>query len=194
MSRAGLIKLRGVVSRILAAGPRGAAVTVPPPVPFSQLSAATGVSSRSAGGRVVSTSAIGCHARAFSTAGIGGHSLRTGGCCLAAVVADSAAASDVSKQIEREVTGLEREELEGEVTGRKRFDLEPPRGPFGTKEAPAIIESKLDRRIVGCSGGVGEEEHDVVWFELRQGQNYECPVCSQVFQLKTIPDVGGGGH
>ncbi|GBG70126.1 hypothetical protein CBR_g5756 [Chara braunii] len=190
MSRAAVTKLRGVVSRILAA-PRGS-VTVSPPVPFPQLSAASGVSSSGSGARV-SASASGCHARALSTAAFSGRSFWTaGGCRLAAVVADNSSTSDESNHIEREMTGLEREELEGELTGKKRFDLEPPRGPFGTKEAPAIIESKFEWRIVGCSGGVGEEEHDVVWFELKKGQNYECPVCSQVFQLKTIPDAAGG--
>eukprot|EP00244_Chara_vulgaris_P006875 TRINITY_DN2595_c0_g1_i2.p1 TRINITY_DN2595_c0_g1~~TRINITY_DN2595_c0_g1_i2.p1 ORF type:complete len:192 (-),score=28.84 TRINITY_DN2595_c0_g1_i2:89-664(-) len=190
MSRAAVTKLRGVVRRLLSA-PRSAGVTGSPPVPLPQLSPVSGVSSSSPNLRVSSFSS-GCHARALSSAGIGGHSSWRGGCNLAAVVADSPATSDVSKQIERELTGLEREELEGELTGKKRFDLEPPRGPFGTKEAPAIIESRCEWRIVGCSGGMGEEEHDVLWFELKKGETYECPVCSQVFQLKTIPDVPGG--
>uniref|UniRef100_A0A7I4F9W2 Uncharacterized protein n=1 Tax=Physcomitrium patens TaxID=3218 RepID=A0A7I4F9W2_PHYPA len=30
-------------------------------------------------------------------------------------------------------TGAEREELEYQRQGKKRFDLDPPRGPFGTK-------------------------------------------------------------
>jgi hypothetical protein len=52
-------------------------------------------------------------------------------------------------------TGAEREELEAKREGKKRFDLDPPRGPFGTHDAPAIVESHYDVRIVGCSGGVG---------------------------------------
>jgi len=87
-------------------------------------------------------------------------------------------------------TGAEREELEAKREGKKRFDLDPPRGPFGTHDAPAIVESHYDVRIVGCSGGVGEEEHDVTWFHLEKGKTYECPVCSQVFQLK-VTGVGG---
>ncbi|KAJ7565881.1 hypothetical protein O6H91_02G079200 [Diphasiastrum complanatum] len=79
-------------------------------------------------------------------------------------------------------TGPEREELEAEQKGSKRFDLEPPRGPFGTKEAPALVQSQFDERIVGCSGGVGDDEHDVVWFKLKKGEVYECSICSQVFQ------------
>ncbi|KAJ7537493.1 hypothetical protein O6H91_11G011000 [Diphasiastrum complanatum] len=92
-------------------------------------------------------------------------------------------------------TGFEREELEAERKGAKRFDLEPPRGPFGTKEAPAIVQSHFDERIVGCSGGVGEDEHDVVWFKLKKGEPYECSVCSQVFQLEVVGEGGKpGGH
>jgi cytochrome c oxidase subunit 5b len=87
-------------------------------------------------------------------------------------------------------TGAEREELEAKREGKKRFDLDPPRGPFGTHDAPAIVESHYDVRIVGCSGGVGEEEHDVTWFHLEKGKTYECPVCTQVFQLK-VTGVGG---
>jgi len=113
-------------------------------------------------------------------------------------------------------TGLEREELEFELEGKQRFELEPPSGPFGTKvgkaqqgiqyqqcskgfninnEAPAIIESYFDKRIVGCPGGAGEEEHDVIWFWLEKDKPYECPVCSQYFQLKVVgPGGPPGGH
>jgi cytochrome c oxidase subunit 5b len=90
-------------------------------------------------------------------------------------------------------TGAEREELEYQRQGKKRFDLDPPRGPFGTKEAPAIIESNYDERVVGCSGGIGEDEHDVTWFTLEKGQSFECPVCTQVFELKVIGPGGKPG-
>lgn len=88
------------------------------------------------------------------------------------------------------VTGLEKEEIEAQLAGTSRFALAPPRGPFGTKDAPAVVESQFDERIVGCSGGQGEEEHDVVWFKLRKEVGFECPVCTQVFELKVI---GAGG-
>ncbi|CAM6045996.1 unnamed protein product [Sphagnum compactum] len=91
-------------------------------------------------------------------------------------------------------TGAEREELEAKREGKKRFDLDPPRGAFGTHDAPAIVESHYDVRIVGCSGGVGEDEHDVTWFHLEKGKPYECPVCSQVFQLKVTGVGGQPGH
>ncbi|XP_077211651.1 cytochrome c oxidase subunit 5b-1, mitochondrial-like [Tasmannia lanceolata] len=87
-------------------------------------------------------------------------------------------------------TGHEREEIEAELEGRKRFDMDAPVGPFGTKEAPAIVQSHYDKRIVGCPGGEGEDEHDVVWFWLEKGKPHECPVCSQYFELEVIGEGG----
>ncbi|XP_068652402.1 cytochrome c oxidase subunit 5b-1, mitochondrial isoform X1 [Aristolochia californica] len=87
-------------------------------------------------------------------------------------------------------TGLEREEIEAELEGSKRFDLDPPVGPFGTKEAPAIIKSSFNKRLVGCPGGEGEDEHDVVWFWLEKGKPHECPVCSQYFMLEVVGEGG----
>ncbi|XP_038984444.1 cytochrome c oxidase subunit 5b-1, mitochondrial-like [Phoenix dactylifera] len=69
--------------------------------------------------------------------------------------ADSGNAS-LKKRVEDVIpiaTGHERDEIEAELEGRKIFDMEAPVGPFGTKEAPAVIQSSYDRRIVGCSGG-----------------------------------------
>ncbi|KAM7480380.1 hypothetical protein LguiA_028593 [Lonicera macranthoides] len=87
-------------------------------------------------------------------------------------------------------TGHEREELEAELQGRDILDINFPAGPFGTKEEPAVIKSYYDKRIVGCPGGEGEDEHDVVWFWLEKGKPHECPVCSQYFTLEV---VGPGG-
>ncbi|KAG8481944.1 hypothetical protein CXB51_026720 [Gossypium anomalum] len=100
-------------------------------------------------------------------------------------------------------TGHEREELESELQaiffpflfslclGKKILeDVNNPVGPFGTKEAPAVVKSYYDKRIVGCPGGEGEDEHDVVWFWLEKGKPHECPVCSQYFVLEV---VGPGG-
>nr|GLL21216.1 cytochrome c oxidase subunit 5b-1, mitochondrial-like [Ipomoea trifida] len=81
-------------------------------------------------------------------------------------------------------TGHEREELEAELQGKKILDIDFPEGPFGTKEAPAVVKSYYDKRIVGCPGGEGEDEHDVVWFWLEKGKPHECPVCSQYFVIR----------
>ncbi|GMH17659.1 hypothetical protein Nepgr_019500 [Nepenthes gracilis] len=87
-------------------------------------------------------------------------------------------------------TGHEREELEADIEGRNILEINYPVGPFGTKEAPAVVKSYYDKRIVGCPGGEGEDEHDVVWFWLEKGKPHECPVCSQYFVLEV---VGPGG-
>eukprot|EP00268_Persea_americana_P000565 TRINITY_DN10186_c0_g3_i2.p1 TRINITY_DN10186_c0_g3~~TRINITY_DN10186_c0_g3_i2.p1 ORF type:complete len:192 (-),score=38.73 TRINITY_DN10186_c0_g3_i2:322-897(-) len=87
-------------------------------------------------------------------------------------------------------TGHEREELEAEIEGRKRFDMDAPVGAFGTKETPAIVRSHYDKRIVGCPGGDGEDEHDVVWFWLEKDKPHECSVCSQCFKLEVIGEGG----
>ncbi|KAK5826804.1 Cytochrome c oxidase subunit 5b-2, mitochondrial -like protein [Gossypium arboreum] len=106
----------------------------------------------------------------------------------------SSADSAVKKRVEDVMpiaTGHEREELEVELQGKKILeDVNNPVGPFGTKEAPAVVKSYYDKRIVGCPGGEGEDEHDVVWFWLEKGKPHECPVCSQYFVLEV---VGPGG-
>ncbi|KAL1564981.1 cytochrome c oxidase subunit 5b-1, mitochondrial-like [Salvia divinorum] len=81
-------------------------------------------------------------------------------------------------------TGHEREELEAEL--QDILEINHPWGPFGTKESPAVIKSYYDKRIVGCPGGEGEDEHDVVWFWLEKGIPHECPVCSQYFTLEVV--------
>lgn len=96
-------------------------------------------------------------------------------------------------------TGHEREELEAELQGRNILDINFPEGPFGTKEAPAVVKSYYDKRIVGCPGVDGEDEHDVVWFWLEKGKPHECPVCSQYFVLEVVgpggpPDGHGDDH
>ncbi|CAN8269289.1 unnamed protein product [Cochlearia groenlandica] len=87
-------------------------------------------------------------------------------------------------------TGHEKEELQAELEGRRLLHIDFPEGPFGTKEAQAVVKSYYDKRIVGCPGGEGEDEHDVVWFWLEKGKVHECPVCTQYFELEV---VGPGG-
>ncbi|XP_075480532.1 cytochrome c oxidase subunit 5b-1, mitochondrial-like [Primulina tabacum] len=87
-------------------------------------------------------------------------------------------------------TGHEREELQASLKGQDVLEINYPSGPFGTKEEPAVIKSYYDKRIVGCPGVEGEDEHDVVWFWLEKGKPHECPVCSQYFVLEV---VGPGG-
>ncbi|KAM7459466.1 hypothetical protein LguiA_036460 [Lonicera macranthoides] len=103
--------------------------------------------------------------------------------------------------------GHEREELEAELEGRNILEMNFPVGPFGTKEAPAIVQSVYDKRIVGCPGGEGEDEHDIVWFWLEKGKPHECPM-SETLKVRYLilyslmwlapadhlPDVHGDEH
>uniref|UniRef100_A0A804P9Y4 Uncharacterized protein n=1 Tax=Zea mays TaxID=4577 RepID=A0A804P9Y4_MAIZE len=57
-------------------------------------------------------------------------------------------------------------------------------------EEPSVVGSYYNKRIVGCPGGEGEDEHYVVWFWLKKDEPHECPVCSQYFVLKVIGDGG----
>lgn len=36
-------------------------------------------------------------------------------------------------------------------------------GPFGTVENPTIVPAVSDIRAVGCTGGVGDDEHYPLW-------------------------------
>ncbi|KAJ4844630.1 Cytochrome c oxidase subunit 5b-1, mitochondrial [Turnera subulata] len=107
--------------------------------------------------------------------------------------AESASGGAVKKSVEDVMpiaTGHEREELEAELEGRDVLEINYPVGPYGTKEEPAVVKSYYDKRIVGCPGVEGEDEHDVVWFWLEKGKPHVCPVCSQYFVLEV---VGPGG-
>ncbi|RZC92010.1 hypothetical protein C5167_027899 [Papaver somniferum] len=114
-------------------------------------------------------------------------------------------------------TGHEREEIEAALQGKNLLEMDYPEGPFGTKDAPAIVKSTYDKRIVGCPGGEGvrnfdlsynlminqsnyfktpaEDEHDVVWFWLEKGKPHECSVCTQYFELQVVgPGGSPDGH
>ncbi|KAF9621339.1 hypothetical protein IFM89_019425 [Coptis chinensis] len=93
-------------------------------------------------------------------------------------------------------TGHEKVELVAQILGRDLLEINHPVGPFGTKEAPAIVKSYYDKRIVGCpGGGEGEDEQDVVWFWLDKGHAQVCPTCSQYFKLEVIgPGGPPNGH
>ncbi|XP_050382177.1 cytochrome c oxidase subunit 5b-2, mitochondrial-like isoform X2 [Argentina anserina] len=91
-------------------------------------------------------------------------------------------------------TGHELEELAAEVQGKDILEINHPVGPFGTKEEPAIVKSYYSKRIVGCPGGEGEDEHDVVWFWLEKGKPHECPVCTQYFELEVVGPGGSPDH
>ncbi|WOH05554.1 hypothetical protein DCAR_0624973 [Daucus carota subsp. sativus] len=94
------------------------------------------------------------------------------------------------------VGDVKREELEALLDGHQIRDVDYPEGHFGTKKSPALIKSYYDKRIIGCPGPDGEDEHDIVWLWLEKGKPRECPVCSQYFELEVVAGPGGSpdGH
>ena len=57
----------------------------------------------------------------------------------------------------------------------------PMIGPFGTIENPVLIPSVTTERIVGCTGGTGDDEHMILFFRCQEGFLYRCGECDQVF-------------
>ncbi|KAI3855597.1 hypothetical protein MKW92_029366 [Papaver armeniacum] len=91
------------------------------------------------------------------------------------------------KAVRRIATGHKRKETESDL--KRMYSCS-----FGTKESPAIIESALDKLLVGCQGGKGKDKHDVKWIWLEKDKPLECPVCTQYFKLQVVvlvPGIGG---
>jgi len=54
-------------------------------------------------------------------------------------------------------------------------------GPFGTIENPVLVPSVHQDRVVGCTGGTGDNEHAPLWFRCREGFLFRCGECDQIF-------------
>ena len=48
------------------------------------------------------------------------------------------------------------------------------RSSQGTVENPVLVPSVADTRVVGCTGGTGDNEHTPLWFNCREGFLYRC--------------------
>jgi cytochrome c oxidase subunit 5b len=59
-------------------------------------------------------------------------------------------------------------------------------GPFGTIENPVVVPSVFTERVVGCTGGIGDDEHVPLYFRCREGFLYRCAECDQIFMLARI--------
>ena len=57
------------------------------------------------------------------------------------------------------------------------------RGAFGTPERPALVPSHNEMRAVGCVGGHGVREHEVLWHNVKRMKPAVCLDCGQVFRL-----------
>lgn len=80
-----------------------------------------------------------------------------------------------------QATGVERKELEAILSGNPDpFDLSIKKGVPGTKEAPTLVPSMYDERIVGCV--CEEDSTSINWMVLKKGEAIRC-ACGNVFQL-----------
>lgn len=59
-------------------------------------------------------------------------------------------------------------------------------GPFGTIENPVLVPAIHTERVVGCTGGTGDNEHVPLWFRCREGFLYRCGECDQIFMLVRV--------
>ncbi|XP_049851702.1 uncharacterized protein LOC126326584 [Schistocerca gregaria] len=57
------------------------------------------------------------------------------------------------------------------------------KGAFGTPEAPVLIPSIENERIVGCQGGAGPRFHDILWHTVKKSKPLCCLECGQIFRL-----------
>merc|ERR1712224_712535 len=57
----------------------------------------------------------------------------------------------------------------------------PMVGPFGTIENPVLIPAMSTERVVGCTGGTGDDEHCLLLFRCHEGYLYRCAECDQIF-------------
>eukprot|EP00698_Gefionella_okellyi_P001927 TRINITY_DN1178_c0_g1_i4.p1 TRINITY_DN1178_c0_g1~~TRINITY_DN1178_c0_g1_i4.p1 ORF type:complete len:141 (-),score=10.54 TRINITY_DN1178_c0_g1_i4:25-447(-) len=92
------------------------------------------------------------------------------------------------------VTGMEKFEYDANKKGLDPFEMTPLGGRFGTSASPAVITSVNKLRIVGCTGGHADAEHDLLWFNLVDGHPRSCPECGQVFVLDRVEETAVAGH
>eukprot|EP00163_Fabomonas_tropica_P001228 TRINITY_DN10947_c0_g1_i1.p2 TRINITY_DN10947_c0_g1~~TRINITY_DN10947_c0_g1_i1.p2 ORF type:complete len:247 (+),score=65.40 TRINITY_DN10947_c0_g1_i1:267-1007(+) len=90
----------------------------------------------------------------------------------------------------REVGGLAREEAEALKYDYDIFTDGVFSPNWGTLENPRMVRSAYGARIVGCTGGGPDPEHEVRWINMTDvDTKYECDLCSQVFQIAPVEYV-----
>ncbi|KAF8588235.1 COX5B-domain-containing protein [Ramaria rubella] len=96
---------------------------------------------------------------------------------------------------EQQATGLERLQLLGRMEGIDVFNMKKPdTSRKGTMADPILIPSFSKLRQVGCTGYPEEEEHRVLWINLRPGKKGRCKQCGNVFALDYQGEEDDGHH
>lgn len=82
-----------------------------------------------------------------------------------------------------QATGVERKELEAILAGNPDpFNLNVTKGVPGTKEAPTLVPSMYEERIIGCV--CEEDSTSIAWMVLKKGPSVRCK-CGNFFELVT---------
>mmetsp|Transcript_32425 Transcript_32425/g.52500 ORF Transcript_32425/g.52500 Transcript_32425/m.52500 type:complete len:155 (-) Transcript_32425:477-941(-) len=105
----------------------------------------------------------------------------------------AATASEVPDSIVH-ATGAERDEAISILLKDPKYVdmIEPLFDPrMGTEAEPIIVRSQADARIVGCTGGAGDESHDIMWMNVRVGTKSSCSVCGQWFSVQPFEELPG---
>jgi hypothetical protein len=82
------------------------------------------------------------------------------------------------------LVGAQEIEEKLQQSGMGGYRENPATGPFGTIDAPVLIFSAFDSRVVGCKGD-GDLKHRLFWFQLKTGKKHVCTQCGQCFKLIT---------
>jgi cytochrome c oxidase subunit 5b len=89
------------------------------------------------------------------------------------------------KQLARDmglvVVNQEAEHMMGIIELYEYLKGSPMVGPFGTIENPVLIPAMSTERVVGCTGGTGDDEHCLLLFRCHEGYLYRCAECDQIF-------------
>jgi len=93
---------------------------------------------------------------------------------------------DLAKDMGLTIVNQPTENMMGVIELYEYLNSAPFVGPFGTVENPVLIPSLTDDRIVGCTGGTGDEEHLPLWFRCREGFLYRCGECDQIYMHTRI--------
>jgi len=97
------------------------------------------------------------------------------------VAARKAVLSDTIPTDLEQATGVERKELEAILGGNPDpFNMNITKGAPGTRDAPTLVPSMYDERIIGCV--CEEEATTIVWMVLKKGGAQRCK-CGNFFQL-----------
>mmetsp|Transcript_28342 Transcript_28342/g.43921 ORF Transcript_28342/g.43921 Transcript_28342/m.43921 type:complete len:147 (-) Transcript_28342:139-579(-) len=73
-----------------------------------------------------------------------------------------------------------------EDASKPLFGPESLSGHFGTPANPALVPSFCDSRLVGCTGGAGPLEHDVLWHYVNEDKPTVCLECGQFFVMEKL--------